>query len=271
MAIQEDPRTADAVDEAAVEAVLGEELEVMAAEATAIVEEETGQRPPSTGDRLPSTGDRSSSPDERLPSFSEQIAEQLGGWRGLVESSIPVAVFVLVNVVASLNAALIGSAGVAVAIAVWRLSRRQPIRHAVNGLVGIGIGAIIAWRTGEEKDFYLPGILYGLAYGAALLASVALRMPLVGWIWSVVAAGGSDVWRRDPRLLRVFGWLTVLWGVVWVAKVGVQAGLYLADQATALGVARLLLGYPPYALLLAITVWTVRRVNRDAPPPANPA
>jgi Protein of unknown function (DUF3159) len=200
--------------------------------------------------------------EERLPSFSEQIAEQLGGWRGLIESSVPVVVFVLVNVVASLNAALIGSAGVAVGIAAWRLTQRQPVRHAVNGLVGIGIGALIAWRTGNEKDFYLPGILYGLAYGAALLASVAFRLPLVGWIWSVVAAGGSDEWRRDPRLLRTFGWLTVLWGVVWMAKVGVQAGLYLADEATALGVARLLLGYPPYALLLAITVWVVRRTPR---------
>jgi hypothetical protein len=28
-------------------------------------------------------------------------------------------------------------------------------------------------------------------------------------------------------------------------------------------VARLALGYPPYALLLAITIWTVRRITRD--------
>jgi hypothetical protein len=56
----------------------------------------------------------------------------------------------------------------------------------------------------------------------------------------------------------------VLWGVVWLAKVGVQAALYLADQDTALGVARLVLGYPPYLLLLAFTVWAVRRVTKPA-------
>jgi hypothetical protein len=266
MAIQEDP--AKPVDATAVEAVLAEELDEFAVQAAHVIE---ADRQAAADGPAGGTVTEAAPDEERVPSFSEQIAEQLGGWRGLVESSIPVVVFVLVNVVASLNAALIGSAALAVGIAVWRLSRRQPVRHAVNGLVGIGIGAIIAWRTGEEKDFYLPGILYGLAYGAALLASVALRLPLVGWIWSVVVAGGSDVWRRDPRLLRAFGWLTVLWGVVWMAKVGVQAGLYLADQATALGVARLLLGYPPYALLLAITVWTVRRVNRGAPPVTTPA
>lgn len=202
--------------------------------------------------------------DQRLPSFTEQMADQLGGWRGLVESSVPVVVFVLVNVIAELRPALIASVGVALAIAAARLIQRRPIRHALNGLFGIAIGAAIAWRTGEEKDFYLPGILYGIAYGLALLASVLVRQPLVGWIWSVIVGGGRAEWRNDPRLVRTFSWLTVLWGVVWLAKVGVQAGLYLANMNTALGIARLVLGYPPYALLLAITVWTVRRVTRTA-------
>lgn len=203
--------------------------------------------------------------EERLPSFAEQMADQLGGWRGLVESSVPVVVFVFVNIIAELNPALIASVGVALAIAALRLIQRRPVRHAVNGLFGVGIGAFIAWRTGDEKDFYLPGILYGIGYGLALLLSVAVRQPLVGWIWSVIVAGGKSEWRTDPKLIRLFSRLTILWGVVWLAKVGVQAALYLADQDTALGVARLVLGYPPYLLLLAFTVWAVRRVTKPAP------
>jgi hypothetical protein len=196
---------------------------------------------------------------DRLPSFTEQMADQLGGWRGLVESSVPVVVFVLINIISSLRPALAASVGVAVVIAVIRLAQRRPIRHAVNGLVGVGIGGFIAYRTGDSRDFYLPGILYGIGYGLVLLGSAAIRQPLVGWIWSVIAAGGRAEWRHDPRLVRTFTWLTVLWGVVWLLKVGVQAGFYLADMDTALGISRLLLGYPPYAVLLAITLWTVRR------------
>ncbi|MFE9691197.1 DUF3159 domain-containing protein [Micromonospora sp. NPDC005806] len=204
--------------------------------------------------------------DERLPSLAEQMADQLGGWRGLVESSIPVVVFVIANVVGELRPAVIASVAVALLIAGLRLAQRRPVRHAVNGLVGIAIGAAIAWRTGDERDFYLPGILYGVGYGLALLVSAAVRQPLVGWIWSVLVAKGRSEWRDDPRLVRTFTQLTVLWGVVWLAKVGVQAGLYLAHQDTALGVARLALGYPPYALLLLITVWAVRRVTRETAP-----
>ncbi|MGK5522200.1 DUF3159 domain-containing protein [Micromonospora sp. URMC 107] len=208
--------------------------------------------------------------EERLPTLAEQMADQLGGWRGLVESSIPVVVFVLANIVGELRPAVIASVAVALVIAGLRLAQRRPVRHAVNGLFGIAVGAAIAWRTGDERDFYLPGILYGIGYGLALLVSAAVRQPLVGWIWSVLVAKGRAEWRDDPRLVRTFTGLTVLWGVVWLAKVGVQAGLYLAHQDTALGVARLVLGYPPYVLLLLITVWTVRRVTREAEPEALP-
>ncbi|MEV1287058.1 DUF3159 domain-containing protein [Micromonospora sp. NPDC049679] len=200
--------------------------------------------------------------DEQLPSMAEQVAEQLGGVRGLVESSIPVVVFVLVNVIAELRPAVVAAVGTGLAIAVVRLIQRRPIRHALNGLFGVGIGAWLAWRSGDAKDFYLPGILYGIVYGLGLFGSVAIRQPLVGWIWSMIVAGGRSEWRTDPVLIRTFNRLTVLWGVVYLAKVGVQAALYLADMDTALGIARLVLGYPPYALLLAITVWTVRRVTR---------
>jgi hypothetical protein len=200
--------------------------------------------------------------EEQLPSFSEQLADQLGGWRGLVESSIPVTVFVIANIVTHLRPAIIVAVASGLLIAVFRLMRRESVRHAVNGLFGIFIGAFIAWRSGDARDFYLPGIIISAAYALAMLASIALRWPLVGWIWSVALDKGSTRWREDPTLLRTFGWLTGLWAAIDLLKAGVQYGLYAAHQDGWLGVARLALGWPPYALLLAVTVWSVRRVTR---------
>lgn len=217
-------------------------------------------------DQLRADGTEPEADPDRLPPLSEQVAEQLGGWRGLVESSVPVVGFVIANVIVGLKPAIIIAAAIAVAIAITRLVQRRPIRHAVNGLFGIGVGALIALRSGEARDFYLPGILYGIGLGVALVLSAVFRQPVVGWLWSIVANGGRSDWRADARLVRTFTWLTLLWGVVWLAKVGVQAGLYLANMDTALGIARLTLGYPPYAMLLLITIWTVRRVTREPEP-----
>jgi hypothetical protein len=203
--------------------------------------------------------------DEPMPSFSEQLASQLGGVRGVVESGIPVAVFVVANIITSLNLALIISVASAVAIAIYRLARRETIRHAVNGLFGIAIGAFIAWKTGSAKAFYLPGILISFAYGVAMLASVPLRRPLVGWVWSVLADGGRRDWLDKPKMVRLFNRLTIVWAVTYLVKTIIQAWVFnntaANDPATGLGITRLLLGYPPYAALLAYTVWSVRKLN----------
>jgi hypothetical protein len=206
--------------------------------------------------------------EEPLPTFSEQLASQLGGVRGLIESGVPVLVFVIANLIFHLYPAIIISVSSAVLIAVWRLARKQSVRHAVNGLVGIGMGAFLAWKTGSAKAFYLPGILISFGYGLALLASVLVRQPLVGWAWSVIVAGGSREWRDNPRLVRTFSWLTVLWAVVYLAKVAIQTVVFQhtsdKDPGTMLGILRLALGYPPYLLLIAVTVWAVRRTAPDA-------
>lgn len=207
--------------------------------------------------------------EEVLPTFSEQLADQLGGARGVLESSIPVVIFVIANIIGTLNWAIIVSAASAVAIAIYRLSRKETIRNAVNGLFGVGIGAFIAWKTGSTKDFYLPGILLSGAYGVAMLLSVPFRRPLIGWVWSLLAAGGSTEWRRHPKMVRTFNRLTIIWAITYLIKVGIQAVLFqhtgAHDSGTSLGVARLVLGYPPYALLLAYTAWTVRRLRASDP------
>lgn len=205
--------------------------------------------------------------EQPLPSFPEQLASQLGGWRGMVESAIPITVFVVVNLVFSLQPALISSVGLALVIAVYRLAQRKPVRYAVNGLFGIALGALIAWRTGEARDFYLPGILISYGYAAAMILSVVLRHPLVGWLWSVLFTQGKSDWRQDARLMRTFIWLTLVWAAVWIVKVSIQAWLWDSNQEHLLGIARLVLGAPPYLLLLALTIWVVRRVQRSAPTP----
>ena len=207
--------------------------------------------------------------DEELPSFSEQMSQQLGGVRGLVESSIPVTAFVLVNFVGSkghwwsLRTSLIISVGLALAMAAFRLTRKESIRHAVNGVFGILIGASFAWRSGNAKDFYLPGMIYTAVYAVAMLISVAGRRPLVGWLWAVMLDGGAPRWYQHRSLRRAFNWLTALWATIYLLKVAVQFGLYQAGQEDLLGVTRIAFGWPPYALLLALTVWTARKVIRE--------
>ncbi|MHA6628474.1 DUF3159 domain-containing protein [Pseudonocardia sichuanensis] len=190
------------------------------------------------------------------------LLEQMGGVQGVVASTIPVAVFVVANIVAGLQPALIAAIVAGVAIAVWRLVRKQALQPAVSGLFAVGIAAFIAYRTGEARGFYLPGLLFSAVCGLAFLVSVLVRWPLAGVVWHGIN-GHDQSWRADRRLLRAYTFASILWTLVFAARVVVQGWLYNADEETWLGIARLAMGYPLVGLALLGTVWAVRRAGRE--------
>ncbi|WP_252441382.1 DUF3159 domain-containing protein [Pseudonocardia humida] len=196
-------------------------------------------------------------PERKAPT----IMEQMGGVPGIVASTAPVLVFIIVNVLTSLQPALIAALAAGAAVAVWRLVRKQALMPALSGLLGVGVAAFIAYRTGEARGFYLPGLLTSAAFGLAFLVSVLVRRPLAGVIWHGIN-GHGQTWRRDPRLLRAYTWASLLWVVVFASRVVVQGWLYDAEEETWLGIARLAMGLPLFGLALLGTVLAVRRANR---------
>ncbi|MGO4612812.1 DUF3159 domain-containing protein [Nocardia sp. 2YAB30] len=217
---------------------------------------------PSSNDNAGS-GDRTglNAPDGRAEERAEQtLLEQLGGFSGLIYSTLPVVVFVPVNSVAGLAVAIWAALGVAAAILIWRLVRRNPVQPAISGFFGVGICAFIAYRMGEAKGFFLFGIYTSLVYAGVFLVSILVRWPLVGVIWGVLNGHGSD-WRSDRRLVRYYDLATVTWIVVFGARYLVQSQLYDTDRTGWLAFARIAMGWPLTAVALAVTVWAVRRAG----------
>ena len=194
------------------------------------------------------------------------LLEQMGGVQGIAASTIPVAVFVVVNVLSELQPALIAALAAGVLVAVWRIVRKQALQPAVSGLLAVGVAAFVAYRTGEARGFYLPGLLFSAACGLAFFVSILVRWPLAGVVWHGINGDGQG-WRRDPRMLRAYTLASILWTLVFAARVVVQGWLYNADEETWLGIARLAMGYPLVGLALLGTVLAVRRARR-APAPA---
>ncbi|MGH3754158.1 MAG: DUF3159 domain-containing protein [Pseudonocardiaceae bacterium] len=197
------------------------------------------------------------------PARTPTLLEQLGGVGGLVSSVIPVVVFVAVNPLAGLPSAIWASLGVAVAVGVWRLIRRESVGPAVSGFFGVAVCAFIAYRTGEARGFYLYGIWYSLVAGLVLLGSVAVRRPLVGVLWSVLNGSGFG-WRTDRRARFAFDVATLVWAVFLLARFGVQGWLYEENNPW-LGMVRLAMGLPLTAVAALVTIWAIRRAVRSAP------
>ena len=190
------------------------------------------------------------------------VLEQMGGVSGMLYSSLPVVVFVIVNFATkNLMAAIISALAAAVVIGVVLAIRKGTVQPAISAVFGVGIAAFIAYKTGEAKGFFLFGIWQSVVYGGAFLLSIILRWPLAGVIWTFLN-GRDRSWRSDKATVRDYDIATFVWALVFFARFVVQRWLYEEDQVGWLAVARLGMGYPLMAIALVATVWAVRRADK---------
>jgi hypothetical protein len=205
---------------------------------------------PQTGHRTQQASPEIGGADDRA---TPTVWEQMGGPMGMVDSGLPVVVFVIGNAIAGLGWGIGAALAAGVLIAGMRIARRRPVTQAIAGLFGVGIAAYIAYRTGSAKGYFLLGIWSYLLYGGALLLSMIVRWPLVGVIWEGINGRGA-AWRSDKRLVRRYDWATFVWVVVFAARYLVQNYLYDNDLVGWLAAVRLLMGYPLFIAAIAISL-----------------
>jgi len=191
----------------------------------------------------------------------QALLGQMGGVSGLIYSALPVVILVPVSTAFGLLPALIAALSVAAGILVWRLVRRDSVKPALAGFLGVGISALIAWIVGASKGYFLLGIWMSLVWATVFAVSVLIRRPIVGYVWSWVN-GHDRSWRRSRRAVLAFDAATLTWVLVFGARFVVQHHLYDADRTGWLGVARIAMGWPLAAIGALVTYLAIRAAQR---------
>lgn len=182
----------------------------------------------------------------------------MGGWRGGLESAAPSVVFALTYVVAgqSLETALIAAVGLGVVLAIVRLARREKPIRVLGGLLAVGIAALVAARTGNAVDYFLPSLLANVVSALIWALSILVGWPLLGIVVGF-ALGQRTAWRDDPDLVRVYGLASWLWTVSFLIRAAVQYPLWLTDNVVGLGIARVALGWPMVLAVIGLSWWLI--------------
>jgi hypothetical protein len=205
-------------------------------------------------------------------------AQAIGGVRGLVEAVLPGLVFVVAFVIfTDLMIPLVASVVAALVLVAARLVQRTPVTQALGGLLGIAVGVVWAWTSGEAENYYAGGLLLNAAYLVVLLVSILIRRPAVGYVVEALRAGltpeavkaqaeagtspfaALTAWRDDPAKMRTYAIATWLWVGLFALRLAVKTPLYFAGDIAWLGTFHLLLGVPLWALVLYLTWYVVRR------------
>jgi hypothetical protein len=216
--------------------------------------------------------------------YRAQLLDGLGGWTGTVIAAIPTVVFVIVNTLDGLRAAIIAAVASALILTGYRLARRQSIQQALSGLFGVAIAVLIAHHTGQARGYFLYGIWTSFAYAAVFVVTLLIRKPVVGLVWEFLdpspqspPAGGDPndlndlndpaavaavAWYRRRPLLRAYDLATALAALIFLARGLVQLALYHRNDTGWLAVARIAMGYPLTIAAVGFGFWAVNRARR---------
>ncbi|WP_030914807.1 DUF3159 domain-containing protein [Streptosporangium amethystogenes] len=201
-----------------------------------------------------------------------QLAKAFGGVRGVIEAAVPTIAFTGMWIATSdLKRSLIVSISAAVLLLAVRLVQRSTPQFVINSLIGIGIGAFFASRTGQAEDVFLPGILYNAGYSVVMLLSIVTRWPVVGFLIGSVT-GDPTAWRADSAVVRLCTRLTWLLMIPCVIRVVVQLPVYLIgrdDAVAELGILKIAMGWPLQVAALAAMVWLLARGRTPVRPAAS--
>ena len=215
-----------------------------------------------------------------------QLAKALGGKRGMLEAAVPTIAFTITYLsTKDLRTALVLSVSAALVLLVVRIVQRSTPQFVINSLVGIGIGALFAYRSaqggGDASDnalaYFLPGLIYNAGYAVVMTFTILVGWPVVGFMVGSVA-GDPTAWHRDAQIVRLCRNLTWMLVAPCVIRVAVQLPIYLGGRAAddagpyiaALGVSKILMGWPLQLAALGGMVWLLARDHTPVDPDHEP-
>lgn len=196
-----------------------------------------------------------------------QLAKALGGPRGIVESAVPTALFTVCFLISQdIRLSLIVSIGVTAVLLAARVVQRSTTQFVLNALVGIGIGALFAYRAsqsgGSEEEVaravFTPGLIYNGVYAAVIVFTIVIGWPIVGFMVGSVM-GDPTEWHSDKAMVRLCSQLTWVLAVPCVIRVAVQLPLWLDYQIGLLGATKIALGWPLQLASFAVMGWLLSR------------
>ena len=181
-----------------------------------------------------------------------------------LDSLLPPLAFILLNAIADVGMALIGSLGIAIVIGAYRLVRRQPWSYALGGVGGVVLAGLIVRFVGGAEGFFLPGIITGALTALLCLVSVLIKRPLVAWT-SYITRRWPLEWYWHPKVRPAYSEVTLAWAAFFTLRTLLQFELFQRQAAGALGVVQLLTGWPALILLLVASylygIWRLQNLT----------
>lgn len=150
------------------------------------------------------------------------------------------------------------SSGAAAAVLVWEIRAGRQGLLARLSLAFVAVQATVGLLSHSETVYLAQPVVANGIWGLAFLLSVPLRRPLAG-TFAQVWYPFRDEQRAHPLFTRVFGTVSIVWGVYLLARSALRLVALLEGGLLGFAVVTFATGTPIFLLLMAWSVWYSRR------------
>jgi hypothetical protein len=194
----------------------------------------------------------------------QELRTVLSGRTNTVDTILPPLLYALVNMLAGLVPATLAALLLALVLTVLRLVRKQSWYYALGGLVLTLLAAGLARYTQNAASFFLPALITSGALLAAALLSIWAGKPLAAWS-SHLARAWPKEWYWLRNICPAYTEVTWIWTAFIASRLIAQYLLYQQGNASLLGVANVLLGWPMTIFVLVISylygIWRLAKLG----------
>lgn len=198
----------------------------------------------------------------RIKEISEELKLVISG--KTFDALLPPLLFAIVNGRYQLTVASIWAIALALFLGIIRLARKQPLRYALGGLVGVLFASGIAYFSNNAANYYLPKIVSSAVLVFSALVSIVLGKPMAALTSHLTRGWDLDwYWRKDVK--PAYQEVTVIWLLFFLMRLALQVILYRRGDVVELAWTNTLLGLPVTIAGLILSylygIWRLRNLK----------
>lgn len=169
-----------------------------------------------------------------------------------IDALIPPFVYVLVNQYTSITIAGISAIVIALYLFLRRMMRKEAIKYAIVGIVGVVFAFSLALYTKRASDFFIPQLLSSGIIIILIVYSLLVRKPFAAWL-SHLSRGWSFNWFWRSDVKPAYTEVTFVWLLFMLVKFSIQYNLWKSGDVTTTFIITTLLGFPGITVVLMLT------------------
>ena len=216
--------------------------------------------------------------ENRFNELLEEFRTVFKGRGSTIDAIISPLVFLVINAIWGLTAAMWTSLAIAAALTVLRLVRRQPWLYALFGMLGVALAIGLSLLTRQAQNFFLPTLITSGGTLLACIITIIIHRPLAA-LSSHLTRSWPLAWYAHPKVRPAYSEVTWMWTGLIALRLALQVTLYLDQAAGTLAWVNILLGWPVTIAVLVISYLygidrlqklggpSVEEFEQNAPPP----